>query len=364
MTTDRLSFDGFDGVGRMTGVAGLDQRGITTEIASSLPRFDPLAKRRNTRTRVIMTLSLIVNLAALWALWGWKLGAIIEEDPVVIVRMIEEVKPPEPEPERARPKALARRVVNAKPVKVQREVQNEVRKLAPTPVLAQAQKVEINKVRTTEAPKKITQRKFQTQTINEFAETPVREEVAFDPPDAATRPVVALEQSAGPKLTESASPIDNPTGSISAPYLAEGKAGNRAAPGTPDGTIASLESGNSTRYTTGDGTLGYQTGVKKDCMKDPVCLRYLQMIQDRVYQRWSAGGVDGGQVKLRFQIDKSGGTHGIKLVDASSASLGASCETAFRHASPFPPPPASIHYLVREGIVATFTLAAGQGSSE
>ena len=350
MTTDRLS---------------IGQAGITSEIAASLPRYDPLARTRSKRGSALMLLSLVVNLGLLWAIWGWRLGAIIEEDVTVVVRMIEEVKPPEPEPEQARPKVLQRRVLNARPTMQAKQVQNEVKRLNPTPVVPKIPTpVQLAQVQKTEAPKAIKQREFQTTTINEFADKTVRENVEVAAADAAARPQIQVSQSAGPKLTEASSPSLNPDGSVPAPFVPNGRVSSSAGIGGPEGAIADVEAGNASRYTTGDGKLGYQTGIQKDCMKDPVCVAYLKMIQDRVYARWNPEtGVRGGEVRLRFQVDKSGGTHGVKLIGSSSANLGQSCETAFRHASPFPPPPESIHYLVREGIVATFTMS-GQGSSE
>ena len=92
------------------------------------------------------------------------------------------------------------------------------------------------------------------------------------------------------------------------------------------------------------------------CSSDlPVCRRYLEMIQERVYGRWNVGPeTAAGSVRLRFQIDRGGTAHGIAVQQSDDKLLGDTCLMAFRHASPFPPPPKEIHYLISKGIIATF----------
>ena len=110
--------------------------------------------------------------------------------------------------------------------------------------------------------------------------------------------------------------------------------------------IAALESGASDRYLGEEGVPG-AVKASKDCMRDPICLAYLKMIRDRVYARWQLpSSIAPGEVRLRFQIDRGGSAHGLRLVATDDSHLGDTCLAAFRHASPFPPPPREIEYLV------------------
>ena len=79
------------------------------------------------------------------------------------------------------------------------------------------------------------------------------------------------------------------------------------------------------------------------------------MIRDRVYGRWHIPpDIDAGGVILSFRIDRGGSAHAIQLRSADEASLGNTCLAAFRHASPFPPPPKEILYIVNKKIRANF----------
>ncbi len=127
--------------------------------------------------------------------------------------------------------------------------------------------------------------------------------------------------------------------------------------GASDGAqVKALESGTSDRFLHGRGERGEFWGGELDCMKDPVCLEYLRMIRDRVYARWTIPpDTDPGEVLLGFRIDRGGAAHGIDLRRSDDATLGKTCEVAFRHASPFPPPPEKIRYIVNKGLMATFS---------
>jgi TonB family protein len=143
---------------------------------------------------------------------------------------------------------------------------------------------------------------------------------------------------------------------VEAPLVAEGMISNQAVRGDTTGArIRALESGTSEAYLQGDDGKGTLWGGSVDCMKDPVCLEYLNMIRDRVFRRWAIPPqTDAGKVVLAFRIDRGGAAHGVKVRSADDAVLGQTCEAAFRHASPFPPPPEKIRYIVNKGIKATF----------
>ena len=115
--------------------------------------------------------------------------------------------------------------------------------------------------------------------------------------------------------------------------------------------------GNGTGTGSGDGSGGPSA---KNCTQDPACMAYLSLIRDRVAKRWNPDpGVPGGSVRLSFRIDGSGAAYTIAMVKSDDPELGASCLEAFRFANPFPPPPASIAYLLRQNIVAIFEFDRG-----
>ena len=116
-----------------------------------------------------------------------------------------------------------------------------------------------------------------------------------------------------------------------------------------------LEAGASDSDLRGDGDRGRFAGSEKDCMKDPICRAYIEEIRRRVYARWNPGIESAdGKVRVRFRVDRGGSAHGISLVKAGDRLLGDTCVTAFRHASPFPPPPKEIQYIVNKTLIATF----------
>jgi hypothetical protein len=297
------------------------------------------------------------------------------------------------EPERAvaRPKMLARRTLRAN-VQQQREiVQREVTQIAPNPVLADVSKVEIQtQVRTT-APKLLNQRQVETATtvqpLQIATPTQTASVVSTETPELRRAPTVSVS-SAGPRVMQAASPnpVTDAGLDYQAPNIADGVVGEIAMSGDATGPkIRSLDSGSGTRYGTGIGGgsgngsgagngsgngigsgngrgtgsgSGDGTGSGRDCNSDPTCSRYLEMIRRRVYQRWTpARNTPGGKVQLSFRFDQSGMAHNIKVVRSENKDLGASCVDAFRHAIPFPPPPASIAYMIDQNLIATFDFA-------
>ncbi len=345
---------------RSLGNSPIDSR-IAAEIAAATERYDPLAPNRNKRGMWIGMVSAALHVIALFLLSNVLFGDPLEEEETVLVSILEEEKPPEPEPEKARPKAIRRRTLNTATAQRREVIQNEVRKIEPVPVVAQVQKVEVAKVQRVQAPKLVERREITTKTVNEFAQRQVQQPTAVPSATDSLRTVAELQQSAGPRRVAAAGPVVAQAAQVSAPNLSDGLIDNMAVEGDVDGArIAPVESGNASRYTQGDGELGLQPGQNKDCNSDPVCQAYLKEIQRRVYQRWRPGrNVPAGRVRLAFRIDKSGAAYSVKLVKADDDVLGETCATAFRHASPFPPPPKSIHYLASKGIIATFSYDSG-----
>jgi len=334
---------------------------IAAQIAAASERYDPFAPNRNKRGLVIGVISAILHIAALVLLSNVLFGDPLEPEETVLVSLIEEQKPPEPEPEKARPRAIQRRTLNTATFQRKEVVQNEIRKIDPVPVIAQVQKVEVARVQRVEAPKQIQRRELATKTVNEFAERQMQQPTAVPSATDSLRTVAELQQSAGPRRVAAAGPVVAQAAEVTAPNLSDGLIDNMAVQGSVDGAMISpVEAGTASRYTQGDGDSGIQPGQNKNCASDPVCLAYLKEIERRVYKRWRPGpNTAGGKVRLAFRLDKSGAAYQIKLVQADNQVLGDTCSTAFRRASPFPPPPPSIHYLASKGIVATFSYEAG-----
>lgn len=298
----------------------------------------------------------------------------------------------------ARPKALARRVAVANVSRMSSVVQQEITRVQPTPVLGQQQvaKVNVETIRRTQAPKNITQTKIQTRVVSELGEVQQYQAVNTGPAstNVKIREAPTVAQTAGPRVQSAAGPVLQTNAvNYQAPTIAEGVVGDVTVQGSPDGpNIRVMEPGSGSGYFDGAGGKGAGSGGgdgngtggdgpgdgrgtgrggsgtgggkpgPRDCNADLQCRAYLELIRQRVYGRWNpAEDVKGGGVQLAFRIDRSGAAHEIALVRSANGALGDSCVTAFRHANPFPPPPASIAYLLEKKIIATFDFSRGSG---
>jgi TonB family protein len=359
---------------------------ISGELAASLRGYDPLAPERDRwRGRLIGLASVVVHALLLALLWNTLLGSVVEIEEVVVVRMIEpQVRTPDP-PAAApsqRPKVLAQRRLDTAVQRFKEIAQPEVTRVSPTPVLDrmqpldEMQRVQVAPTKLTEAPKTIEQRTLTAERVSRFADVPTPvQPTAIASTEAAVRDVQAARPSAGPQVMQAAGP--RPTAGaieIAGPSVTEGEVSDISVEGSIDGArIAALSTGSSDRLLEGGGGsglggegVGRTGGGEPDCQSDPVCQGYLKMIRDRVYARWVVPrSLQGGHVTLRFRIDRGGSAHGISVAATTSDPLGASCLDAFRHASPFPPPPPEIAYLVNLPIRARFsTSSVDLGSSE
>ncbi len=326
---------------------------IAAQLAASVPAFDPDARRRD-RSWWLICLSMLLHLGLLFLFWNALIGVLVEEEEIVTVRMIEE------RPEPPKPKVLARRILDSSVRRFKNVVRPQVRRLQPVPEIHRADRIEVERMQITEAPKEIVRRKVDTTKVSAFAEvvTPIQP-IQVDQVAPTVRQVKVARASAGPRKLEAAGPVtDTRAAEIEAPTLIKGVASDTVVEGDLKGAkISALESGTSDSMLRGDGDRGsLPGGAAKDCRKDPVCLAYLRMIRDRVYARWNPPPeVGAGKVDLRFQIDRGGSAHGLKIVRTDGTDLGNTCMQAFRHASPFPPPPKQIHYIITRGLVATFS---------
>lgn len=323
---------------------------ISAELAASLPRYDPLHPQRDSSGRWLLLISLIAHMILLLIFWDTLIGAVFEEEETVTVRMMEQ-KP------KLQRKVLAQRRIDTSVRRFKDITQPEVQVVKPVEVLDQNQRVQVDPTRMTVAPKNITSRKVVTRTVNAFADVPQQAQpIEVDRAAPTVRQVKGARQTSGPrKLTAAGPKVTARAIDVDAPTVTHGQISKNAVEGDVQGArVAAMESGTSDRFLKGDGTPGLAPS-NKDCMRDPVCLKYLQMIQDRVYARWNVGAdTSAGVVKIRFQVDRGGSAHTIRVQHADDELLGDTCQVAFRHASPFPPPPKEIHYLVTKGIIATF----------
>ncbi len=324
---------------------------------AALPRYDPLAPSRKLGNRSLAIVSIALHLALLAFFWDMLLGAIHQEEEVVVVRVLDE-KQPEPEPPKLRRKVLAQRRVDASVRRFKEISQPEVVEVRAVSVLDQVRKVQVERTKLTEAPKSVKQRTVSTKAVSAFARTPTRVQPAqVSDVSGRVAQVQAARASAGPRKLVAAGPVTNARAAeVNAPIVAQGVISQSAIEGDLEGArVADLESGASERAFAGAGDRGSLGGVERSCETDPVCLAYLEMIEDRVYNRWLIPReLSGGQVRLRFRIDRGGSAHRLEIASASDPQLGETCLLAFRHASPFPPPPREIHYLVNKPISATF----------
>ena len=324
-------------------------------IADTLGRYDPVEPPRRGAGRWLILISVLLHVVLLAVLWNTLLGRFIEIEETVVVRMFED---PQPEPPKLRRKVLRQRMIDASVQRFKQISQPEVVEVKPVEVLDQVRRVQVEQLELTEAPKLVESRKVVTEKISVFADrvaAPTATRITKT--DAAVRQVQAARATSGPRKVFAAGPTPTARAAdIQAPTLAQGVISNNAVDGEVTGArVANIESGTSDRMLSGAGERGRLGGQDKDCMRDPVCRAYLKMIEDRVYSRWLVPAqLRGGEVKLRFRIDRGGSAHSISVAGASDKLLGKTCLDAFRHASPFPPPPKEIHYLVNQAILANF----------
>lgn len=305
--------------------------------------------------------------------------------------------PVDDKPKSARPKALARRVAVANVSRLSSVVQQQVTRVQATPVLGRQEvaKVNVSPIKMTQAPKTITQNRVQTRVMSELGDVqPYQVSAGPAASNTKLREAPTLTQTAGPRVQSAAGPVLATNAlAYQQPTIANGVVGDVTVNGTADGPPnIVMEPGNGSGYFDGAGGQGAGSGGgsgngnsgngpgdgrgtgrggtgtgggrpgPRDCNADLQCRAYLDLIKQRVYGRWApAEDVKGGGVQLSFRIDRSGAAHEIALVRSDNQPLGDSCVTAFRHANPFPPPPASIAYLLDKKILATFDFSNGKG---
>ncbi len=331
--------------------------GISAQFGASLPRFDPLATPSRKAGRRLFALSLLLHALTFLLLADLLFGQVHEPEETVIVRMLEP-EPPQPEPPKLQRKVLAQRRIDATVTRFTEVARPEIQRVEPVPVLDQTRKVDVDPTDLTKAPKQVEMKQVVTESVSVFAEVESRAQpLEIDRVSPELRTVQASRASAGPRRLEASGPT--PTAKavdVEAPVVAEGVLSRNAIDGTLEGPrIVVLEAGVSERMLEGRGERGSLTGVERNCEQHPACLAYLEMIKRRVFARWQTPpAVDPGEARFKFRVDRGGSAHGIELRHIDDPSLGESCLAAFRHASPFPPPPQEIIYIVNKNILATF----------
>lgn len=321
----------------------------------ALPRFDPLAPRPQERAfRRVMVVSIAIHLLLLFVFWNEIFGVVLAKDDTLTVRMLEEEEPP---PER---KVIAQTQIDTRVQQFKELEQLEIQEIRPE-LRPDTQQVDVAQLENIDAPKFVEHQDIRVQHQSVFADRPVRAPVLQPRKAAAPRAISAptprVITSSGPRKTTAASPRIDPKAVAAQPARRhEGVVSNRTVAGAESGDIAALKSGASDSFLRGTGEKGALGGNKNlDCMADPECRAYLKMIRDRVYARWTIPPeVDPGKVVLAFRIDRGGAAHGIVLRHTDDVTLGSTCQIAFRHASPFPPPSESIRYIVGKTLKAKF----------
>lgn len=318
--------------------------------------YDPLAPReRDSPLRQILLVSLALHLIALFFFWDAIVGAVFEKDPTVIVRMLEEKQPEPPKPRR---KVIAQTRIDTR-VERRREIRREIKEVRPVERLDQFKMQNIDPLHLTEAPRQVERRDLTVARTSVFADrvAPIQPMQIQTRVPTVRQIYVGGSPSAGPRKQLASGPrVDPKAIERAAPSTAKGVLSSATVQGSSSGArIAALRSGNSDLFSRGDD--GASIGsVEKSCMKDRKCRAYLEMIRDRVYARWSIPeDIPAGRVTLSFRIDRGGSAHDIRQKRTDDPNLGMTCVQAFRNASPFPPPPAEISYLIDKGIAATFT---------
>lgn len=173
--------------------------------------------------------------------------------------------PVDDRPKTARPKALAQRVAVANVQKLSSVVQQQITRVTPTPVLGQQQveKVNVEKIRTTVAPKNVTQTRIQTRVVAEIGDVQPYS-VATGPAASNTkvRAPTTLSQTGGPKVQDAAGPVLQTSAlAYQQPTIAEGVVGSYTVQGSPDGPkIRVMEPGTGSGFFDGEGGQGAGSG--------------------------------------------------------------------------------------------------------
>jgi TonB family protein len=109
----------------------------------------------------------------------------------------------------------------------------------------------------------------------------------------------------------------------------------------------------------GTGTGNRAGGFDTECAARPDVLVYVELVKDRVYERWHiAAGTPNLEVNLRFKIDVAGSATNVELISSLNA-LGAGAVDAMRAASPFPPMPDSARCLADKNLTMKFRILPG-----
>jgi TonB family protein len=139
----------------------------------------------------------------------------------------------------------------------------------------------------------------------------------------------------------------------------EGAVTGRDVLGSADGErLASVDTrvGQGNLKGTGEGTtLG---GDAADCDSRPEVRAYHESVRQRTLARWVAPpGMNGSaRATLSWRLDVSGSATSVKLVNASTNTVGNSAVEALRAAAPFPPMGDRVRCLANRTLTGTFTL--------
>lgn len=246
-------------------------------------REKPASKTSSTAISVVLHVGLLILMSTISM-------QMIEEDKdrlpeKVMDAVLIRVKPPPPppptpepagsesgagtpvdnKPRSVRPKALARRALNANVSQYKNIVQQQVTRVTPTPVLGQQQvaKVDVAPITKTQAPKMITQRNVQTRTFSELGDIqPYQVSSAPAASNTKLRDTPQVNQTSGPRKMDAAGPVLASSAlSYQQPTIANGVVGDVTVQGDPDGPpVIVSEPGSGSGYFNGAGGQGAGSG--------------------------------------------------------------------------------------------------------
>ncbi len=327
---------------------------------------------KSTLTTGAISASIHLGMIGLLVLIAALKPEIIEE--IIPVQLLKEEAPKPPAPAR---KALAerRRLDFAPAVQaVQPQIVNP-RVIAKAAPAVQAQALQMDAVSAVAAPRQVSQSAVSVGavsavgTIGGYRASNVEVRAAAGPVvRGPVRAVGPVGPSVGPRKVVGTTGNTVGSGSLAinaGSSVRDGVLSNRDVVGSPTGPrLASVNTAvgkGNLRGGGGTGTGLRADGAAPDCLARAEVKKYMDLINSRVYSRWSLPyAVKDAVVTLKFSVDAAGSASRIELVDGDNA-LGASAIDAMRAASPFPSMPDRARCLATKRLIGTFSSSSVAG---
>jgi TonB family protein len=318
-------------------------------------------------------LSVVIHLGVIGLLYlfAYLNPEIVEE--MIPVRLLHEEAPKTPAPAR---RALAERSkLDFAPAMqtVQPQIVNE-RVIANAAPAINAEMLQMDSLNATAAPTQVKRsdvdRVSAISAVGGYQASKVEVNQAAGP--AVRGPIGAVAPvgpSVGPRKVAGTDGNSFGTGSLAinqGSSVRDGVLTSRDVVGSPTGPVlvsvdTAIGEGNLGGPGGGTGSGLQPEGTATDCINRPEVQAYLDLLNQRIYSRWTLPyGVENKRVTLRFEIDVAGSTSSIQLVQGDNA-IGASAIDAMRASSPFPPMPDRVRCLANRHVTATFTSSSVAG---